>query len=90
MPFSLPPARHPDLGRQYRGLQGRRRRLDPLHLLLSLVIAAPRALPFCLPQLWRRQPTSAPGFPVFLLPGMVLPPVPAHYAAHSTSATNMG
>ncbi|WP_439826912.1 DMT family transporter [Aeromonas enteropelogenes] len=57
------------------------------------VIAALALSPFCLPQLWRRRSEIRPWFGKLLvlsLLGMVLYQCLAYYAAHSTSATNMG
>ncbi|MEL3919581.1 DMT family transporter [Aeromonas enteropelogenes] len=57
------------------------------------VIAALALSPFCLPALWRRRSEIRPWFGKLLvlsLLGMVLYQCLAYYAAHSTSATNMG
>ncbi|WP_421240302.1 DMT family transporter [Aeromonas enteropelogenes] len=57
------------------------------------VIAALVLTPFCLPALWRRRSEIRPWFGKLLvlsLLGMVLYQCLAYYAAHSTSATNMG
>ncbi len=57
------------------------------------VIAALALTPFCLPQLWRRRSEIRPWFGKLLVLaalGMVLFQCLAYYAAHSTSATNMG
>lgn len=57
------------------------------------VIAALALSPFCLPQLWRHRGEIRPWFGKLLvlsLLGMVLYQCLAYYAAHSTSATNMG
>ncbi|WP_323980602.1 DMT family transporter [Aeromonas media] len=57
------------------------------------VIAALALSPFCLPQLWRRRAEIRPllgKLLVLSLLGMVLYQCLAYYAAHSTSATNMG
>ncbi|MBL0520847.1 DMT family transporter [Aeromonas enteropelogenes] len=57
------------------------------------VIAALALSPFCLPALWRRRSEIHPWFGKLLvlsLLGMVLYQCLAYYAAHSTSATNMG
>ncbi|WP_421198528.1 DMT family transporter [Aeromonas enteropelogenes] len=57
------------------------------------VIAALALSPFCLPALWRRRREIRPWFGKLLvlsLLGMVLYQCLAYYAAHSTSATNMG
>lgn len=57
------------------------------------VIAALAISPFCLPQLWRRRAEIRPWLGKLLvlsLLGMVLYQCLAYYAAHSTSATNMG
>lgn len=57
------------------------------------VIAALALSPFCLPALWRRRSELRPWFGKLLvlsLLGMVLYQCLAYYAAHSTSATNMG
>ncbi|MFQ2092041.1 DMT family transporter [Aeromonas taiwanensis] len=57
------------------------------------VIAALALSPFCLPALWRRRRELRPWFGKLLvlsLLGMVLYQCLAYYAAHSTSATNMG
>ncbi|MFM5441543.1 DMT family transporter [Aeromonas enteropelogenes] len=57
------------------------------------VIAALALSPFCLPALWRRRSKIRPWFGKLLvlsLLGMVLYQCLAYYAAHSTSATNMG
>lgn len=57
------------------------------------VLAALTLSPFCLPQLWRRRAEFRPWFGKLLvlsLLGMVLYQCLAYYAAHSTSATNMG
>lgn len=57
------------------------------------VIAALALSPFCLPALWRRRSEIRPWFGKLLvlsLLGMVLYQCLAYFAAHSTSATNMG
>ena len=57
------------------------------------VIAALALTPFCLPPLWRRRAEIRPllgKLLVLSLLGMVLYQCLAYYAAHSTSATNMG
>ncbi|MGU5715408.1 DMT family transporter [Aeromonas taiwanensis] len=57
------------------------------------VIAALALSPFCLPALWRQRSEIRPWFGKLLvlsLLGMVLYQCLAYYAAHSTSATNMG
>ncbi|MBV7470226.1 MULTISPECIES: DMT family transporter [Aeromonas] len=57
------------------------------------VIAALALSPFCLPPLWRRRRDLRPllgKLLVLSLLGMVLYQCLAYYAAHSTSATNMG
>ena len=57
------------------------------------VLAALALSPFCLPQLWRRRAEFRPWLGKLLvlsLLGMVLYQCLAYYAAHSTSATNMG
>ena len=57
------------------------------------VIAALALSPFCLPQLWRRRAEIRPWLGKLLVLaalGMVLYQCLAYYAAHSTSATNMG
>ncbi|MCY9820539.1 DMT family transporter [Aeromonas media] len=57
------------------------------------VIAALALTPFCLPPLWRRRRDLRPWLGKLLvlsLLGMVLYQCLAYYAAHSTSATNMG
>lgn len=57
------------------------------------VIAALALSPFCLPPLWRRRAEIRPllgKLLVLSLLGMVLYQCLAYYAAHSTSATNMG
>lgn len=57
------------------------------------LIAALALTPFCLPQLWRRRHEIRPWFGKLLVLaalGMVLFQCLAYYAAHSTSATNMG
>ena len=68
--------------------------LDPAAIsFYRWVIAALALSPFCLPQLWRRRSDIRPWLGKLLvlsLLGMVLYQCLAYYAAHSTSATNMG
>jgi drug/metabolite transporter (DMT)-like permease len=68
--------------------------LDPAAIsFYRWVIAALALSPFCLPQLWRRRAEIRPWLGkllVLALLGMVLYQCLAYYAAHSTSATNMG
>ncbi|QXB54966.1 DMT family transporter [Aeromonas sp. FDAARGOS 1415] len=68
--------------------------LDPAAIsFYRWVIAALALSPFCLPALWRRRSEIRPWFGKLLvlsLLGMVLYQCLAYYAAHSTSATNMG
>lgn len=68
--------------------------LDPAAIsFYRWVIAALALSPFCLPQLWRRRADIRPWLGKLLvlsLLGMVLYQCLAYYAAHSTSATNMG
>ena len=68
--------------------------LDPAAIsFYRWVIAALVLTPFCLPQLWRRRSEIRPWFGKLLVLaalGMVLFQCLAYYAAHSTSATNMG
>ncbi|MFM5585854.1 DMT family transporter [Aeromonas rivipollensis] len=68
--------------------------LDPAAIsFYRWVIAALALSPFCLPQLWRRRRDLRPWLGKLLVLaalGMVLYQCLAYYAAHSTSATNMG
>ncbi len=68
--------------------------LDPAAIsFYRWVIAAFALSPFCLPQLWRRRRDLRPWLGKLLVLaalGMVLYQCLAYYAAHSTSATNMG
>lgn len=68
--------------------------LDPAAIsFYRWVIAALALTPFCLSALWRRRSEIRPWFGKLLvlsLLGMVLYQCLAYYAAHSTSATNMG
>ncbi len=68
--------------------------LDPAAIsFYRWVIAALALTPFCLPQLWRRRSEVRPWLGKLLVLaalGMVLYQCLAYYAAHSTSATNMG
>ena len=68
--------------------------LDPAAIsFYRWVIAALALSPFCLPQLWRRRAEILPWLGKLLVLaalGMVLYQCLAYYAAHSTSATNMG
>ncbi|WP_244062225.1 DMT family transporter, partial [Aeromonas caviae] len=68
--------------------------LDPAAIsFYRWVIAALALSPFCLPQLWPRRADIRPWLGKLLvlsLLGMVLYQCLAYYAAHSTSATNMG
>ena len=68
--------------------------LDPAAIsFYRWVIAALALTPFCLPPLWRRRAEIRPllgKLLVLSLLGMVLYQCLAYYAAHSTSATNMG
>ena len=68
--------------------------LDPAAIsFYRWVIAALALTPFCLPQLWRRRSEIRLWFGKLLVLaalGMVLFQCLAYYAAHSTSATNMG
>ncbi|MDW4562310.1 DMT family transporter [Aeromonas rivipollensis] len=68
--------------------------LDPAAIsFYRWVIAALALSPFCLPQLWRRRAEIRPWLGKLLVLaalGMVLYQCLAYYAAHSTSATNMG
>lgn len=68
--------------------------LDPAAIsFYRWVIAALALTPFCLPHLWRRRRDLRPWLGKLLvlsLLGMVLYQCLAYYAAHSTSATNMG
>ena len=63
------------------------------HLLLPLGDRRTGTDPFCLPQLWRRRGEIRPWLGKLLVLaalGMVLYQCLAYYAAHTTSATNMG
>ena len=68
--------------------------LDPAAIsFYRWVIAALALTPFCLPQLWRRRGEIRPWLGKLLVLaalGMVLYQCLAYYAAHTTSATNMG
>ncbi|MGL5073353.1 MAG: DMT family transporter, partial [Aeromonas salmonicida] len=68
--------------------------LDPAAIsFYRWVIAALALTPFCLPQLWRRRHEIRPWLGKLLVLaalGMVLYQCLAYYAAHTTSATNMG
>ncbi|MFM5325491.1 DMT family transporter [Aeromonas veronii] len=68
--------------------------LDPAAIsFYRWVIAALALTPFCLPPLWRRRSEVRPWLGKLLVLaalGMVLYQCLAYYAAHSTSATNMG
>src|SRR5690606_25831544 len=68
--------------------------LDPAAIsFYRWVIAALALTPFCLPQLWRRRHETRPWLGKLLVLaalGMVLYQCLAYYAAHTTSATNMG
>ncbi|PJG58420.1 DMT family transporter [Aeromonas cavernicola] len=68
--------------------------LDPAAIsFYRWVIAALTLTPFCLPALWRQRHQIRPWLgkiALLALLGMVLYQCLAYYAAHSTSATNMG